>query len=252
MQPYQRTNHLPGIYNLAKKNMLGRHLMRLQSVFPDDYNFFPPTYNLPEDFKEFLAQVTRKRNRTFIVKPEASCQGKGIFLTRDPETLTTEKTLHTTRHGVVEHMVVQRYMHKPYLIDGFKFDLRIYVLVNGIAPLRVYVFKDGLARFATVKYHSPAPSNLKNLCMHLTNYAINKESSDFVQNNDQNADNVGSKRSYQFVLKKLAEDYGLLTSERVKNEINDIIVKTMCLAQPHVHHLFRSCQPDDVENSLCF
>lgn len=49
-------------------------------------------------------------------------------------------------------MVVQRYMHKPYLIDGFKFDLRIYVLINGISPLRVYVFKDGLARFATVKY----------------------------------------------------------------------------------------------------
>lgn len=29
MQQYQRTNHFPGIYNLAKKNMLGRHLMRL-------------------------------------------------------------------------------------------------------------------------------------------------------------------------------------------------------------------------------
>ena len=43
-------------------------------------------------------------------------------------------------------------MHKPYLIDGFKFDLRIYVLVNGISPLRVYVFNDGLARFAIVKY----------------------------------------------------------------------------------------------------
>jgi len=55
MQPYQRTNHFPGIYNLAKKNMLGRHLMRLQSVFPDDYNFFPQTYTLPADFKEFLA-----------------------------------------------------------------------------------------------------------------------------------------------------------------------------------------------------
>ena len=26
----------------------------------------------------------------------------------------------------------------------------------------------------------------------------------------------------------------------------------MCLAQPHVHHLYRSCQPDDIENSLCF
>ena len=96
MQPYQRTNHFPGIYNLAKKNMLGRHLMRLQQVFPEDFNFFPATYNLPADFKEFLLQVNKKRNRTFIVKPEASCQGKGIFLTRDPESLTAEKTVHTT------------------------------------------------------------------------------------------------------------------------------------------------------------
>lgn len=85
MQAHQRTNHFPGIYNLAKKNMLGRHLMKLQSVFPDEYNFFPPTFILPQDFKEFLNQIGNKRNRTFIVKPEASCQGKGIFLTRNPE-----------------------------------------------------------------------------------------------------------------------------------------------------------------------
>lgn len=111
--------------------------------------------------------------------------------------------MHTSATGVVEHMVVQRYMHKPYLIDGFKFDLRIYVLVNGISPLRVYVYKDGLARFATVKYQSPAPSNLNNLCMHLTNYAINKESSAFVANTDSAADDVGSKRSYQHVLNNL-------------------------------------------------
>ena len=143
-------------------------------------------------------------------------------------------------------------MHKPYLIDGYKFDLRIYVLINGIAPLRVYVFNDGLARFATVKYASPAPKNLNNLCMHLTNYAINKDASGFEQNTAENADDVGSKRSYKFVLKKLADDYGLLTMQRIQNEINEIIVKTMCLAQPHVHHLYRSCQPDDIENSMCF
>lgn len=47
--------------------------MRLQSVFPEDYNFFPPTFNLPDDFKEFVAQIGKKRNKTFIVKPEASC-----------------------------------------------------------------------------------------------------------------------------------------------------------------------------------
>ena len=87
-------------------------------------------------------------------------------------------------------------MHRPYLIDGYKFDLRLYVLISGIAPLRMYVYKDGLARFATVKYQNPNGSNLSNLQMHLTNYAINKESKSFVQNEDEEADDRGSKRSY--------------------------------------------------------
>lgn len=67
-------------------------------------------------------------------------------------------------------------MHKPYLIDGIKFDLRLYVLLNGISPLRLYLFKDGLARFATVPYEEPSSKNIDNTFMHLTNYAINKES----------------------------------------------------------------------------
>ena len=53
MWAHQRTNHFPGIYNLARKNCLGRHLMRMQKTFPSEYDFFPQTYILPTELKDF-------------------------------------------------------------------------------------------------------------------------------------------------------------------------------------------------------
>lgn len=240
MWPHQRTNHFPGMYNLARKNCLGRHLMRMQKLFPVDYDYFPQTYMLPTDMKEFKAQITSKRNKTFIVKPEASCQGKGIFLTRGFEDIDP-----------AEHYVAQRYMHKPYLIDGYKFDLRLYVLLAGVNPLRVFLYKEGLARFATVKYESPQPSNLDNLFMHLTNYAINKDSENFKPNESETADDVGSKRSFTSVLKRITEEFGDARCQKVIQDTKDLIVKTLCIAEPFLSHLYKNCQPDDLENSLC-
>jgi tubulin polyglutamylase TTLL6/13 len=75
-----------------------------------------------------------------------------------------------------QRWVVQRYLSKPYLIDGLKFDLRIYVLVAAVDPLKLYVYHQGLARFATEIYEAPNKDNIAETCMHLTNYAINKES----------------------------------------------------------------------------
>jgi len=38
------------------------------------------------------------------------------------------------------------------LVNGLKFDLRIYVALTCINPLRLYVYEDGLGRFATAEY----------------------------------------------------------------------------------------------------
>lgn len=34
-----------------------------------------------------------------------------------------------------------RYIHQPLLLDGFKFDLRLYVCVNSFSPLEAYIYK---------------------------------------------------------------------------------------------------------------
>ena len=72
-------------------------------------------------------------------------------------------------------MVVQEYINNPLLIDGLKFDIRIYVLMTSIEPLRLYIFEDGLVRFATRPY-SNKMEDLADNYIHLTNYTINKVS----------------------------------------------------------------------------
>jgi tubulin polyglutamylase TTLL6/13 len=76
------------------------------------------------------------------------------------------------------------------------------VLVYGVAPLRIYLHKMAFARFATANYVRPTGTNLKNLFMHLTNYAINKNSDDY-EDGDADCDDSGHKRSLGAILTKL-------------------------------------------------
>jgi hypothetical protein len=75
------------------------------------------------------------------VKPHNLSRGRGIYLIDKVSELPLD-----------EVSVVSKYIGNPLLINGHKFDLRIYVLVTCFDPLRIYVFKEGLARFATHKY----------------------------------------------------------------------------------------------------
>ena len=72
----------------------------------------------------------------------------------------------------------------PHLINGLKYDLRVYVLVTSFCPLKVYVYNDGLVRFATEQYNND-PRNLNQKFIHLTNFSINKKNrGKFIQNNN--------------------------------------------------------------------
>ena len=69
----------------------------------------------------------------------------------------------------------------------------------GTEPLRLYVYREGLARFATVKYSSPNAENIEDICMHLTNYAVNKDNPNFVFNKNIDRVDVGHKRTMSSV-----------------------------------------------------
>jgi len=65
------------------------------------------------------------------------------------------------------------------LLNGLKFDLRVYVLVTSFEPLRVYVYNEGLARFASEPYRHPGNTKDSKYA-HLTNYSINKRNERYV------------------------------------------------------------------------
>lgn len=100
-------------------------------------------------------------------------------------------------------------------MDDLKFDMRIYVLLYGVNPLRIFIFKDGLVRLATEPYVKPTERNIDNLYMHLTNYAINKKNENFVQHNaadsDDDLDDDGthkrSLKSLAYTLKCMGKPY---------------------------------------------
>ncbi len=72
-------------------------------------------------------------------------------------------------------VMVQAYLPRPLLMDGRKFDLRIYVLVTSVYPtLRLFIYRQGLVRFATEQYEAPNEGNVAKRRMFLTNYAVNK------------------------------------------------------------------------------
>ena len=77
-------------------------------------------------------------------------------------------------------VIVQQYIPNPFLLDGYKFDLRIYVLVTSFNPLEVFMYDEGFARLCTHRY-TDDPDSIDNLYVHLTNSSIQKHNTDAVE-----------------------------------------------------------------------
>jgi len=134
-------------------------------------------------------------------------------------------------------LLIQNYILDPFLIDRLKFDLRLYVLITSASPLKLFLFKDGLVRFASLPYELPSRKNLKKLEMHLTNYSINKESKTFVKNVEIGENDKSHKRSFKKffeILKNEGHD-----TEKIWRGIKDILLKTFSAGMPFLSHEYK-------------
>uniref|UniRef100_A0A8C1ALU5 Tubulin tyrosine ligase-like family, member 11 n=1 Tax=Cyprinus carpio carpio TaxID=630221 RepID=A0A8C1ALU5_CYPCA len=196
-----QVNKFPGMIEMLRKINLSRAVRTMQELFPEEYNFYPRSWILPEEYQLFSTQIRLLKDNdstlkpTFIVKPDSGSQGDGIYLIRDPA------DLRVISGSPIKQSVVQEYIQKPLLIDKLKFDIRLYVLVRSLEPLEIYIAKEGLSRFCTEPYQEPSQKNLSHVFMHLTNYSLNVHSGNFVHSDSCS---TGSKRTFSSVLYRLA------------------------------------------------
>ncbi|EZA61973.1 Tubulin polyglutamylase TTLL13 [Ooceraea biroi] len=234
MKRFQRVNHFPGMTEICRKDLLARNLNRMLKLFPKDYNFFPKTWCFPADHGDAMTYAKSRRSKTFIVKPDTGCQGRGIYLTKHLRDIKSS-----------ERLICQVYIARPFLIDGYKFDLRIYALITSCDPLRIYVYNEGLARFATSKYKEPSGHNTSNMFMHLTNYSVNKHSRMYIID-----DEIGSKRKISTLSKWMkARDVDV---DELWDKIDGIITKTVLAAYPVLKHSYHACFPMHNKTFACF
>ena len=187
LNEYQKINHFPCSYEITRKDSLCENIVDMQEKHGHAaFNIIPDSYVLPEEWSDFLIHFNELKKEApyknlWICKPSSSSQGRGIHITDNIRDIDR-----------VDRNVVSRYVHNPLLINSHKFDLRLYVLITSFEPLRIYIFQEGLTRFASEPYSSGTKFNKFS---HLTNYSINKKNANFVQNQDLEHDDYGFKWS---------------------------------------------------------
>ena len=96
----------------------------------------------------------------------------------------------------------------------------------------------------------PEKANLKRSCMHLTNYAVNKNNTKFEFNSSSTETDKGSKWTLSSLFKALAAkgyDIG-----RLKRQMRKMVVMTIISIVPHLIHNYRNCLNEDDNGRSCF
>ena len=206
---YQFFGFFPTFLKLQIKTEIYKIFKKFQYNFPDDFNFMAETFIFPEE-KELIINkfknYTLNKTNLYLIKPPNLSSGEGIYFLNKFSEIKYDK------------YIITKYINS-LLVYQKKFDLRIYVLITGISPLKIYLNIDGIVRIAANNY---SLDNL-DLSSHLTGITTNLKKNIFKKNNNYFSQD-GNHWSL-FVFKNYYENQGKNYTV-LWDKIKDIVIKS--------------------------
>jgi len=242
---WQKVNHFPENRHLTRKDCLKRTIdrfTRTNSKFAQYFTIMPRTFVLPKEYVPFIdcfAQVEEENAEAkphekvpnlWIMKPAGSSRGRGIQVVND---------VGCVHPG--ELTIIQQYISNPFLLGGYKWDMRVYVTVTSFNPLEAFIYKDGFARFTTVPYTNDT-NDIENKFVHLTNSSIQRHNEDSMLHGGQ--DDVSARaRAQDAILGGTKINFATLRDrlkvagvswDLVWSRMIEVILKSLCMAEDHI------------------
>ena len=156
---YQLIGRFP--FEHTFKDGLNKFYNKLREKFPDDFNYIPETYLNPDQKDEIYNKFHNYQYNpkdVWLFKPARDSFARGVEILDNYEEIKKTK---------FRNFLISRYIMNPMLIRNKKFDMRAYVLVTGMNPLKIYFYKDGYVKIP-VKDFSLEKKDIKDGCIHIT------------------------------------------------------------------------------------
>ena len=167
--PHEYTSFVKAYYECSKCTQISNPLSSIDAISTgsgrnnDESSMIEAATAAAAKIAEYVNSCKPDVGNLWILKPVGLSRGRGISLVQDVSTVVYSQS-----------SVIQKYVEKPLCLGGYKFDLRLYVLVTSFRPLEAFIYKEGFARISTQAY-SLSEESLSNKFIHLTNSSIQKQ-----------------------------------------------------------------------------
>ena len=157
--------------NIPKTFNSGKNMWIIKPVNLNRGRCIKVLNNIDEILKEMKWIQTSKK---ILISEGNNDNSKNKILNSEKKN-SFEKEYINTNGIKCEYIMIQKYLEKPLLYQGRKFDIRMWIMFMTNRENDVYIFKEGHLKATSLKYNPDS----NDLFVHLTNYSVQKHNIHF-------------------------------------------------------------------------